>query len=159
MGLLPHDHPATGQRRKTILNNLQAATGWARAEAEQALRDAGLAAGRRPEDLSVAELAHELREAREARDLLDLFVSHGVEFEDFGLVARRLSDVDVEADPSLQHLSPDEQRALMRRFGEIERHPERPEILEGSDEEVVVITPAECLRPRFIPQFVGLDYI
>ncbi len=41
-----------------------------------------------------------------------------------------------------QLLSADDQRALMRLFGEVEKHPERPEILEDSDEEVVVISPA-----------------
>ncbi len=41
-----------------------------------------------------------------------------------------------------QHLSPDAQRILMRHFGEVEKHPERPQILEGSDEEVVVVAPS-----------------
>ncbi len=41
-----------------------------------------------------------------------------------------------------QNLSSDEQRTLMAHFGEIEKHPERPQILEGSAEEVVVITPS-----------------
>jgi taurine dioxygenase len=41
-----------------------------------------------------------------------------------------------------QSLSPDEQRSLMRHFGEIEKHPERPQILEDSDEEVVVVSPS-----------------
>jgi 16S rRNA (adenine1518-N6/adenine1519-N6)-dimethyltransferase len=46
-----------GQRRKTILNNLQAATGLDRAAAEQALARGGLDPRLRPEDLSVAQLA------------------------------------------------------------------------------------------------------
>ena len=33
-----------------------------------------------------------------------------------------------------QHLSADEQRALMRHFGEVEKHPERPRVLEDSDD-------------------------
>lgn len=41
-----------------------------------------------------------------------------------------------------QHLSSEEQRAFMRWFGEVEKHPERPQILEDSDEEVVVIAPS-----------------
>ncbi len=41
-----------------------------------------------------------------------------------------------------QSLSADEQRELMRHFGEIEKHPERPEILEDSDEEVVIVAPS-----------------
>ncbi len=58
-----------------------------------------------------------------------------------------------------QHLSPDEQRTLMRHFGEIEKHPERPQILEDSDEEVVIIAPSggvsavwHCdYEPDFLP--------
>jgi taurine dioxygenase len=58
-----------------------------------------------------------------------------------------------------QHLSSDEQRALMRHFGEVEKHPERPRMLEDSDEEVVVITPSAGVsavwhcdyEPDFIP--------
>ncbi|HPG26003.1 MAG TPA: TauD/TfdA family dioxygenase [Myxococcota bacterium] len=58
-----------------------------------------------------------------------------------------------------QHLSPDEQRALMRHFGEVEKHPERPRVLEDSDEEVVIITPAAGVsavwhcdyQPDFLP--------
>jgi taurine dioxygenase len=58
-----------------------------------------------------------------------------------------------------QHLSPDEQRTLMRHFGEVEKHPERPQILEGSDEEVVIIAPSggvsavwHCdYEPDFLP--------
>ena len=58
-----------------------------------------------------------------------------------------------------QSLSADEQRALMARFGEIEKHPERPQILEDSDEEVVVIAPSggvsavwHCdYQPDFLP--------
>ena len=58
-----------------------------------------------------------------------------------------------------QHLSPDEQRSLMRHFGEVEKHPERPQILEDSDEEVVVIAPSggvsavwHCdYEPDFLP--------
>ena len=30
----------------------------------------------------------------------------------------------------------------MRRFGAVEKHPERPQVLEDSDEEVVVVSPA-----------------
>jgi taurine dioxygenase len=41
-----------------------------------------------------------------------------------------------------QHLSPDEQRRLLACFGEVEKHTERPQVLEGSDDEVVVISPA-----------------
>lgn len=41
-----------------------------------------------------------------------------------------------------QHLSPDDQRRLMRHFGEVEKHPERPEILEDTDEEVVIVAPS-----------------
>lgn len=41
-----------------------------------------------------------------------------------------------------QHLSWQEQRDVMRRFGEIEAHPERPQILPDADEEVVVVSPA-----------------
>lgn len=41
-----------------------------------------------------------------------------------------------------QQLTADEQRALMARFGEVEKHPERPQVLEGSDEEVVIIAPS-----------------
>jgi len=58
-----------------------------------------------------------------------------------------------------QHLSPDDQRTLMRHFGEIEKHPERPQILEGSDQEVVIVAPAGGVSavwhcdydPNFIP--------
>ena len=58
-----------------------------------------------------------------------------------------------------QGLSPDEQRAFMRRFGEVEAHPERPQVLPGSDEEVVVISPANGVSavwhcdydPDFVP--------
>ena len=41
-----------------------------------------------------------------------------------------------------QHLDADEQRAVMARFGEVEKHPERPQVLADSNEEVVVITPS-----------------
>ncbi|HZO09820.1 MAG TPA: TauD/TfdA family dioxygenase [Myxococcota bacterium] len=58
-----------------------------------------------------------------------------------------------------QHLSPDEQRTFMRGFGEVEAHPERPQVLAGSDEEVVVISPANGVSavwhcdydPDFVP--------
>src|SRR5215470_2409292 len=58
-----------------------------------------------------------------------------------------------------QGLSPDEQRAFMRRFGEVEAHPERPQVLPGSDEEVVVISPVNGVSavwhcdydPDFVP--------
>ena len=58
-----------------------------------------------------------------------------------------------------QFLSPDEQRAFMRRFGEVEAHPERPQVLPGSDEEVVVISPSNGVSavwhcdydPDFVP--------
>jgi taurine dioxygenase len=58
-----------------------------------------------------------------------------------------------------QHLSPDEQRKLMACFGEVEKHPERPRVLEDSDEEVVVITPSAGVsavwhcdyEPDFLP--------
>lgn len=58
-----------------------------------------------------------------------------------------------------QHLSPDDQRALMRHFGEVEKHPERPQILEDSDEEVVIVSPSGGVSavwhcdydPNFIP--------
>ncbi len=41
-----------------------------------------------------------------------------------------------------QHLSPDAQRRFLAHFGEIEKHTERPQILEDSDEEVVIVSPA-----------------
>ncbi len=58
-----------------------------------------------------------------------------------------------------QHLSADEQREVMRHFGEIEKHPERPQILPDSDEEVVIISPSggvsavwHCdYEPDFVP--------
>ena len=58
-----------------------------------------------------------------------------------------------------QFLTPDEQRAFMRRFGEVEAHPERPQVLPGSDEEVVVISPRNGVSavwhcdydPDFVP--------
>jgi taurine dioxygenase len=58
-----------------------------------------------------------------------------------------------------QHLSPDEQRTLMRCFGEVEKHPERPQILEDTDEEVVIVAPSggvsavwHCdYEPNFVP--------
>lgn len=58
-----------------------------------------------------------------------------------------------------QSLSADEQRALMARLGEIEKHPERPQILEDSDEEVVIVAPSggvsavwHCdYQPDFLP--------
>lgn len=58
-----------------------------------------------------------------------------------------------------QHLSPDEQRCFMGHFGVIEKHPERPQILEGSDDEVVIIAPSggvsavwHCdYEPDFVP--------
>ena len=58
-----------------------------------------------------------------------------------------------------QFLTPDAQRAFMRGFGEVEAHPERPQRLAGSDEEVVVISPANGVSavwhcdydPDFVP--------
>lgn len=58
-----------------------------------------------------------------------------------------------------QHLSPDDQRMLMRQFGEVEKHPERPQILEDSDQEVVIVSPAGGVSavwhcdydPNFVP--------
>lgn len=58
-----------------------------------------------------------------------------------------------------QSLSPDEQRAFMRRLGRVQKHPERPRVLEGSDEEVVVVVPADGVSavwhcdydPDFVP--------
>lgn len=58
-----------------------------------------------------------------------------------------------------QSLSPDEQRAFMRQLGTVQKHPERPRILEGSDEEVVVVIPVDGVSavwhcdydPDFIP--------
>lgn len=58
-----------------------------------------------------------------------------------------------------QALSADEQRTLMGRFGEIEKHPERPQVLADSDEEVVIIAPSggvsavwHCdYQPDFLP--------
>ena len=41
-----------------------------------------------------------------------------------------------------QYLSPDEQRKFMGLLGEVEKHPERPQILAGSDEEVVIVSPS-----------------
>lgn len=58
-----------------------------------------------------------------------------------------------------QSLSADEQRSFMRWWGEVEAHPERPQILAGSDEEVVVIAPSGGVSavwhcdydPHFVP--------
>jgi alpha-ketoglutarate-dependent taurine dioxygenase len=58
-----------------------------------------------------------------------------------------------------QFLTPDEQRAFMRHFGEVEVHPERPQILDGTNEEVVIIAPSGGISavwhcdydPDFIP--------
>jgi taurine dioxygenase len=58
-----------------------------------------------------------------------------------------------------QFLKADEQRALMRWFGEVEAHPERPQILEGSDDEVVIVAPSGGVSavwhcdydPNFVP--------
>lgn len=58
-----------------------------------------------------------------------------------------------------QHLTSDDQRSLMRHFGEVEKHPERPRILEDSDQEVVVVTPSAGVsavwhcdyEPDFVP--------
>lgn len=58
-----------------------------------------------------------------------------------------------------QALSADEQRTLMGHFGEIEKHPERPQVLADSDEEVVIIAPSggvsavwHCdYQPDFLP--------
>jgi taurine dioxygenase len=71
-----------------------------------------------------------------------------------GLVLERLALVFPD-----QHLTADDQRAVMRRLGEIEKHSERPQILEGTDEEVVVIAPSggvsavwHCdYEPDFVP--------
>jgi alpha-ketoglutarate-dependent taurine dioxygenase len=58
-----------------------------------------------------------------------------------------------------QHLSSAEQRAVMAHFGEVEKHPERPRVLEDSDEEVVVVIPSAGVSavwhcdydPDFVP--------
>ena len=58
-----------------------------------------------------------------------------------------------------QSLSPDEQRGFMRQLGTVQKHPERPRVLEGSDEEVVVVIPADGVSavwhcdydPEFVP--------
>lgn len=58
-----------------------------------------------------------------------------------------------------QSLSPDEQRAFMRQLGSVQKHPERPRVLEGSEEEVVVVIPADGVSavwhcdydPDFVP--------
>ncbi len=58
-----------------------------------------------------------------------------------------------------QSLSPDEQRAFMRQLGRVQKHPERPRVLEGSDEEVVVVIPVDGVSavwhcdydPEFVP--------
>ncbi len=58
-----------------------------------------------------------------------------------------------------QSLSPDEQRAFMRQLGRVQKHPERPRVLEGSDEEVVVVVPVDGVSavwhcdydPDFVP--------
>lgn len=58
-----------------------------------------------------------------------------------------------------QTLSSDEQRAFMARLGRVQKHPERPRVLEGSDEEVVVVIPVDGVSavwhcdydPDFVP--------
>ena len=58
-----------------------------------------------------------------------------------------------------QSLSPDEQRAFMGQLGRVQKHPERPRVLEGSDEEVVVVVPVDGVSavwhcdydPEFVP--------
>lgn len=58
-----------------------------------------------------------------------------------------------------QSLSPDEQRAFMRQLGTVQKHPERPRVLEDSDEEVVVVIPDDGVSavwhcdydPDFVP--------
>jgi len=58
-----------------------------------------------------------------------------------------------------QHLSADDQRVLMGHFGDVEKHPERPRVLDDSDEEVVVVAPTEGVSavwhcdydPDFVP--------
>ncbi len=58
-----------------------------------------------------------------------------------------------------QSLSPNEQRAFMARLGKVQKHPERPRVLEGSDEEVVVVIPVDGVSavwhcdydPDFVP--------
>lgn len=58
-----------------------------------------------------------------------------------------------------QSLSSDEQRAFMRQLGTVQKHPERPRVLEGSDEEVVVVIPDDGVSavwhcdydPDFVP--------
>lgn len=58
-----------------------------------------------------------------------------------------------------QSLSPDEQRAFMRQLGTVQKHPERPRVLEDSEEEVVVVIPDDGVSavwhcdydPDFVP--------
>jgi len=58
-----------------------------------------------------------------------------------------------------QSLSPDEQRAFMRQLGTVQKHPERPRVLEGSEDEVVVVIPVDGVSavwhcdydPDFVP--------
>jgi taurine dioxygenase len=58
-----------------------------------------------------------------------------------------------------QFLTPDEQRAFMRQLGPVQKHPERPRVLEGSEEEVVVVIPQDGVSavwhcdydPDFVP--------
>ncbi len=58
-----------------------------------------------------------------------------------------------------QSLSPDEQRAFMHQLGRVQKHPERPRVLEGSEEEVVVVIPQDGVSavwhcdydPDFVP--------
>lgn len=58
-----------------------------------------------------------------------------------------------------QSLSPHEQRAFMRQLGRVQKHPERPRVLEDSDEEVVVVIPTDGVSavwhcdydPQFVP--------
>jgi taurine dioxygenase len=58
-----------------------------------------------------------------------------------------------------QFLSSDEQRSVMRWFGEVEEHPERPQVLEDSNQEVVIVAPSGGVSavwhcdydPNFVP--------
>ena len=58
-----------------------------------------------------------------------------------------------------QSLSPDEQRSFMRQLGNVQKHPERPRVLEGSEDEVVVVIPVDGVSavwhcdydPDFVP--------
>jgi taurine dioxygenase len=85
-------------------------------------------------------------ETEPASGALGLFVS-GLDLNrtlDTGTVAR-LRSLLLEKLVLLfpdQHLSPEAQRRFLARFGGIEKHTERPQILEDSDEEVVIVSPA-----------------